>query len=289
MAFGKSVNNTKEVFYKKYIGIGKCNVLCINPNKAEMKKYLDFEPNEEPNYITEKDGIKSVRVAIHVQPLFPDGTRGDIQNLTIFLSDEPRKNRDGSKIQIIDKYGRTAWATSEEFKTKSIPTYASGSKAQISEGYRAAFVGEETLINFFKAFLGIPDVMLFNKETNEWYMRENPEDAECGLDNIKQYFKGDFKELKSAINYQPDNQIKLLFGIRSTNDGKLRQTFFTNIFMKPHFENYPKLQTEVEKLQSLGMYQNTKFEFGPIHEFSPAPTKVVEEPVNTGSEDGLPF
>ena len=70
MAIAKG-NETKEVSFKRYTGIGNVNVLAINPTKAELAK-LGREVEEEPVYVTEKDGVKSIRLSLYVKPIEVD-------------------------------------------------------------------------------------------------------------------------------------------------------------------------------------------------------------------------
>ena len=75
MAIAKG-NETKEVSFKRYTGIGNVNVLAINPTKAELAK-LGREVEEEPVYVTEKDGVKSIRLSLYVKPI-------EIDEMTFF-------------------------------------------------------------------------------------------------------------------------------------------------------------------------------------------------------------
>ncbi|MDQ9822852.1 hypothetical protein RFZ44_05690, partial [Acinetobacter sp. 163] len=74
--------------------------------------------------------------------------------------------------------------------------------------------GEEELTKFIKAYLNIPNVMKY--VNNTWVMVDNPEDCEARLEHIEDYFKGNFKELREVIALQPNNRVKVLFGVKTT-------------------------------------------------------------------------
>ena len=61
------------VDYKKFIGVGSINVLCVNPNNAKLRMYGWNIPDnaDEPQYVItkERDGkmVTSTRIRILVQ------------------------------------------------------------------------------------------------------------------------------------------------------------------------------------------------------------------------------
>ena len=119
-------------------------------------------------------------------------------------------------------------------------------------------------------------------------MIDNPEDAEARLDNLSDYFKEDFKEIKEIATYQIDNKVKTLFGVRTTDDNKKYQTVFTDLFLSGGSTNYAKLQKELEARKSQGAYPNTEFEVCPMKEYVETPTS-FETPVDSSVPDDLPF
>ena len=86
MAIAKG-NETKEVSFKRYTGIGNVNVLAINPTKAELAK-LGREVEEEHVYVTEKDSVKSIRLSLYVKPIEIDEILKINKNLTDDLNGE---------------------------------------------------------------------------------------------------------------------------------------------------------------------------------------------------------
>ena len=160
MAFGKTQVSKEATEIKRYTGVGSVFVVGVNPNKAELEKLYDRELDKDPEYITEKDGVTSARIDFIIKTDPTAKCNNGIELLTkfsMFIRNEYRFNKDKTKVQVIDKYGRTAWVTKEQAKNHEIPVYNNGKPANIDKDYRPAYVGEEDITNFLKVFLGIPN------------------------------------------------------------------------------------------------------------------------------------
>lgn len=288
MAFASGKESVEAGEFKRYIGVAPIHVLAVNPNKAQLEKVLNTTLDDEPKYVGEMEvngtKVANVRISFYVKP---DAEKVGMEvspiNMPMFIRNEYRYNKDKTKVQVIDKYGRTAWVTVEQAKAHEIPVYSNG-PAKIDPGYRPAYIGEEDLINFLKCYLNIPNVDVYNSKTNTWEMTANPAECEASLENIDKYFKGDFSELQTIIGLQPNNKVKALFGVRTTDDGKQYQAIFTQKFLKNNASNYEKLKTEVQDRKAAGAYSTTVFEVCDFKEYVVEPTDFSENV----SED-LPF
>jgi hypothetical protein len=295
MAFGQGQTSNEGVSIKRFIGVAACNVLGVNPNKAALEKIYGTTLEKEPEYIGEVEingkKIKQVRIDFIVKPdseKYLDSSNKPVDftsKVAIFVRNSYRYNKDNTKVQVIDKYGRTAWVTIEQAKTNEIPVYSNG-PANIDKDYRPAYIGEEELVNFIKTYLGIPSV-------DKWAdgkivgKIDNPEDAEARLDNISKYFDGDFSELSTIINYQPNNKIKILFGVRNTEDGKTYQSTYTRMFLKSFASDYSRLEKDVKQAQESGALSTTEFEFTDLHEYTVKTTDFTTPSGNNA--DALPW
>lgn len=292
MAFGKGKESKEGSDIRRYTGVGSVFVRGINPNKEELEKFFDREMSKDPEYISvkEKDGenIPQIRIDFLVEAnseKYTDRGGNPVNlktRLAFFIRDTRRVSREG-KIQIIDKYGRTAWATQEEVDNHKIPMYSNGKPANLDADYRPAFDGEEDLVKFLIAYLGIPNCQTYNKETKEWkYLpADKLEDCEARLAHIKDYFKGDISEIKEIIGYQPNNQVKILFGVRTDTDGKQYQTFYNRMFLKDgvtkkNSDNYMKLAQDVEDTKNRGALSDTEFVIDDLQEYVIVPTNFNE-------------
>lgn len=290
MAIAKGKESTEGDF-KRYIGVAPCFIKGLNPNKVQLEEIYGSPQEKEPVYVgevevtegTNKVKYPNVRLSFLALP-DPEKVGVEIKpiSVTLFLQKRYRYNRDKTKVQVIDKYGRTAWVTIEQCKNHEIPMYSNG-PANLDKDYRPAYVGEEDLTNFLIAYLNIPSVMRYNQAEKKWYMVSNPEDSECRLDHIEDYFKGDFSELKSAIALQPINKVKILFGIRTDSEGRQYQAAYTQMFLRNNISDYSRLDANVQERKNAGAYSTTEFETVDFHEYS------VKSSTITDNSEECPF
>ena len=286
MAFAAGKVSTEGNAVKRYTGVAPVSILAVNPDKAELEKLYNTQLENDPEYLGEvedKHKVQNVRLDFIVKT---DAEKcGGIEFTTkvaFFLRKEYRYNRDQTKVQVIDKYGRTAWVTIEQAKAHEIPVYKNG-PANIDKGYRPAYHGEEELTNFIKAYLNIPNVMKY--VNNTWVMVDKPEDCEARLESIDEYFKGNFKELRDVIALQPNNKVKVLFGVRTTDDNKQYQAVYNQMFLKNNITDYSKLDADLQERKANGAYPTTEFTVGDLKEYDVESTDLS----NSGASGDMPF
>lgn len=280
MAFSAGKESTESGEFKRYIGVAPVKVLAVNPTKSEQEKLYNTTLDKDPEYVGNvnvngKD-VQNVRISFVVKT---DEEKCGIDmttNVTFFLQNAPRMGSQSGKYQIIDKYGRTAWATEEDIKAKQIPVYSNGKPANIDADYRQAYVGEEELTNFIKNYLNIPNVQKY--VDGEWKLVDNPLECEARLDKIADYFKGNFAELKSIISLQPNNKIKVMFGVRTSEDGKEYQAVYTRMTLKNGVSDYSRLDKDLQEAKQNGAYSTTEFSVCPIKEYKIEATPVDDLP-----------
>lgn len=289
MAFAAGKVSTEGNAVKRYIGVAPVSILAVNPNKAELEKLYNTQLENDPKYLSEvevgedKHKVQNVRLDFIVKT---DAEKcGGIEFTTkvaFFLRKEYRYNRDHTKVQVIDKYGRTAWVTIEQAEAHEIPVYKNG-LANIDKDYSPAYHGEEELTNFIKAYLNIPNVMKY--VNNTWVMVDKPEDCEARLESIDEYFKGNFKELRDVIALQPNNKVKVLFGVRTTDGNKQYQAVYNQMFLKNNITDYSKLDADLQERKANGAYSTTEFTVGDLKEYDVESTDLS----NSGASGDMPF
>jgi hypothetical protein len=131
-----------------------------------------------------------------------------------------------------------------------------------------------------KNYLNIPSVEKW-KDRQVVGLIDNPSDAEARLQCIENYFKGDFSELKEIATYQPNNKFKVMLGVRTTDDNKQYQAFFTEMTLKNSISDYTKLSTRLAERKSVGAYSTTEFEVAELHEYENTPSEVPSVSANT--------
>lgn len=265
MAFATGTE-TKEFNFTRYIGIAPVQVLAVNPTKTELEKIYGREM-KEPVYVRDIDRngttIKMATVTFIVKT---DVVKTGIENIfqvSINLFKELRKNSEGTKVQVMDEYGRTAWVTIEQCKNKEIPVYANG-PAKITSNYRPVFTGEEALLDFVKCWLGIPNVDKYNQNTGTWVTHPNPKDCEARFSKPEAFFDNDFTEVKALTS---NNFVKVLFGVRTADDGRMFQAAFTDKFAKNNAGN-TAIEKALNDRKAAGAYANVVFDTAPLHEYN---------------------
>lgn len=270
MAFSKGAESKEAVGIKRYKGVAPCFIKAVNPNKAEFENLFNAQLDDEPSYVgkVDVDGteVPNVRLSFVLQPdVEKVGFEVGPQNMALFLQKRPRYNRDQTKVQVIDKYGRTAWVTIEQAKNHEIPVYSNG-PANLDKDYRPAYVGEAELTDLLKVYLNIPNAMKY--VNGSWVLADNLQDCEARLENIDKLFKGDFSEIMEAIALQPTNKVKVLFGVRTTEDNKQYQAFYTPMFLRNSVSDYSRLDKDVQERKLNGAYPTTEFEVCNFQEYN---------------------
>lgn len=262
MAFGKgkdTSNDTRE--FKRYVGVASVKVVAINPTMEEWNTIMGTNSQKELEYVsTTPDGVKQAKITLLLQTN-PKKTAENIDTIipvTFWFRKLPVQGSQSGKYQIIDKYGRTAWATKEEIETKKIPQYSNG-PANIDIDYRPIVQGEEVFTNFLKAHLNIPAISYLKQGIV--VNNPNPSECEARLNDIKKIFEGDFSEIKNILAYQPNNYSKMLFGVKTTEDGKEYQDVFMQCFLSGTNNNNTRFATELAKFIAGGRhtYDHTYF------------------------------
>lgn len=255
-----------EGAFKLYKGIAAVNVLAVNPNKEAIKELTGREREEEPVYLGKtEEGKDQVYLDFYLKtnPEAPVNNGIEIPlTMRITITKDFRKSQ-GGKVQVIDKYGNTAWATKEDYESKSIPVHSTGKKANITNEYRLAYQGEESLINFLRNWLNIPTSHNYVK--GEWVLKDNLEECEINLDMDK-LFKGNVSEIADVIKMAPNYLVKVVVGIQTNNEGREYQRVYTKSFLKNSITNYSKIDAEIASFQAAGGAPSTVFSVEPLHE-----------------------
>lgn len=303
MAISKGNASKEAQEFKRYIGVCPVFVKAVNPNKAEHEKLFNTTLEEDPVYVQDKEDAenntyKNVRISVIMQPdVEKIGFEMPLVTMPLFITNQKQHGANSGKYQVVDKYGRFAWATETEISAKEIPTYNNGKKADISNDYRIAYVGEEELTAFIKAFLCIPSITKWDND-NKCMVPNNdvkPEECECRLEveSFEKLFKGDFSEIKEILGFQPNNKVKVCLGVRTdANSGRLFQSVYTKKFMSNASTNYNKLDKMLQADAAYASEHNkvlsTEYSAEAVHEYSVTPTTFAPSTDAAPSGD-MPF
>ena len=160
-----------------YSGITNMNVIAVNPTMAELHAQ-DINVKQEPNYYVEMNNEEYFKICFWIKN-DEVTTRFDI-----FLQNKEKTSSTG-KFQWLNNVGQSTWSL-------EAPTYDWWK----TEGQRKAYTGEETLINFVKAWANV-------KQGDEVF-----------FDTIAAIVKGNVAEVKELAVALAQNQVRLLLGVK---------------------------------------------------------------------------
>jgi hypothetical protein len=182
---------------------------------------------------------------------------------------------------VIDVYGNATYGNIDDVKEKKPLLTANGNPAKVGPVYRPAYSGEADLVAFLKAFLVVPDAFIF--PNGKWELSPKSDEGKFGLDSIKDYFNGNIKELRDAIALQPNNKVKMLFGVRTTDDNKQYQDVCTRgDLILPNYSNaLDRLEKRLTDAKNNGSFPNTEYKVCLLQEY-----KVEASDLDSAAESG---
>lgn len=292
LTIGKTQESTETQEFKRYVGVGSSFVLAVNPSKKELEDLYGYEVANAPEYVVDTDNGREAHITFIVKtdPAANNGI-SIVNRLMFTLRNAPAYNRDQSKVQVVDKYGNSTWGNTEDVKAGRKLISDSGKEQKIDDSYRMACVGEADLLDFLKTYLCVGDA--FNYVNGSWVKKDNADDFVFGLEHIKDYFSGDFSELREALALQPNNKVKLLYGVRTTDEGKQYQTIASRngmILRNSAGSNaLLRLEKNLQTAKDRGSYANTDFRVQELAEYTVTPTDLSSAPASSshGSEESL--
>lgn len=291
LSVGKTGESKEAAEFKRYIGYGSTHVVAVNPKKAELDNLMGYDSQNDPEYIGSDNNGKWARVTFIVKT-DPEANNGIeiTSRLSFTLYNTPAYSKDNTKVQVIDNYGNSTWATVEDAKAGNKLMSSNGKELKIANKYRMACRGEADLVAFLKTYLCVDDA--FNYVNGTWTLKDNADDYKFALEHISDYFKGDFSEVKDAIALQPNNKIKLLYGVHTTDEGKQYQTIATKdrliLRNSAGSKAFERAEKELVNIKQGGGYATTEFKVQELAEYNVQATDLNNAPADTtstGSED----
>lgn len=272
MAFNsKDANSGSEK--KLYTGLTTVNVVAVNPTADEKVALYGGELRDEPTYIgKDQDGNDQIRIEFHVDSNVDDSPEKErVRTSTSFYVSNKHLASSTGKMQVTNKFGQFSWFTEEDFNAGVSP-YSWFSTI----GLRLAYRGEEDLLNFIKNLLNVP-----NLKSD----MSNVSDAEACFENVPAFFTGNISEVASAVK-STNNKIKLLFGVKTTDEGKMYQAIYNKKAERAYSTNSEYIAKALKESKDNGAYLNVEFGQPPFtfQEYSLNPSTPSEiESTNSNS------
>lgn len=300
------IGNSRDSFaesknIERYSGVSTISIIAVNPDNKTLAAngWTIKDDAEEPQYVYEKDGKKSARVRFLVR--IEDLPSKPAIPLDFWVGPEYQLNKEGDKCKVIDKYCQTAWATKDEVKKHLIPKYSNGSEASICSDYRLCHRGEEDLTVFLMKFLNMPPYQIYNKSADTWEVFSL--DGFISVDDWGKLCSGNVSEIQSMISHKPNNKMKVILGIRTTQDNKTVQTFATgglkerafmgeNAAFDANLGEYYFANSFIDRRQKsyerMGRTDDTVFSAAPVHVWAKDEKPTEVKPADGPSASDLP-
>lgn len=227
MAVKGNDSSEKTVLSKTlYTGLVNNKVVFVNPSKDQLET-IGKTFQKEPQYVTEKEGKKRLRLDFWVTPQIStaDGVAVNdtpvYEKFSLWMEPEIFMSK-GGKTQFINKYGKTGWGM----------TATECQEHFLSDGARPAYKGEEDLHKFLAAFLNTK----YNTRTKEY--------NECQLENPQALFDGNFTELTSILKSYKDNTVRLLYGVDDNGYQVIYNKYFEKTCINPNYKGWQDILSD---------------------------------------------
>ena len=259
----KSNDSTQEVIggIKTFSGLTNVNVLAVNPTMAELHA-MDINVKQEPNYDVAFSDQEFKKITFWLA-----NADGNFK-LEILVNNTHKESKTG-KFQWINNIGQVTWST-------DAPSYDWWK----SEGQRKAYTGEETLINFVKA----------------WANVANGDDV--SFDTISSIVTGDVTEIKALLGALKSNQVRVLIGVKDDKYQQVYTKYFgrvkpqrDDLFVKSLNDDYGAFNADFNADLKLGTHTPTTDLISPDAPAQDDDWTMPQEPVAVGSEttEDTPF
>ena len=194
-------------------------VKAISPTVEEMKSVLGFDEPKAPTPSVDTDTEGNTRVRLDFWLSRPEDEF--LYRESFFITKKDVTSQSG-KVQFVNNFAQFCYADPNEG-----PQYEWFSK----EGLRRAFNGEEAFINFVRAWVN---------------HKGGKKGEQLFFDNWDAIFTGNFAEIKGILKMTNDgepNRVGVLFGVKTTDEGKQYQTAYKKLYVRP----YQNAATEFQK------------------------------------------
>jgi len=165
-----------------YVGIAPASIVAVNPTKAELAE-LGVNLKSEPEYNVTLSDNEYQKITFWVKHVAPDF----ITRFDVLMQPVVRTSKDGSKAMWTNNRGQISWSDTDP--SAKYDWYN-------GEGVRKAYVGEDTLLNFIKAWANVSNT------------------GDCYLESIDQIVNGNVAELRQLVTALADNKVRLLMGVK---------------------------------------------------------------------------
>jgi len=249
---------------KVFLGKRSFKIAAVNPSEdwlKENKFYINENEFARVGTMQTKnkaDGVKNrfAKIDVFVKDVF-DGPDSPFFKVSYMLQERYNMSNDGSKCQIINKYGNTLWVPTAEARTLTISHPFIGDSVYVLDGIKPCLVGEEALVGFIRSLRNLNNV----RDTTS---QEDRAKLASMFDkkDLDKMFLGDFKDISALLNHG-DTTVGFLLGAKTSDKGSVYQDFYKEKPLRPYEVKSDKdsyLIDKVNKEQAASRYSSTYFD-----------------------------
>lgn len=212
--------------FPKKVGLFEASVIAINPTIEQYKDILGIELKEDSKateYLGEsRDGNSTVRISVWLKDVKSEQNF----NVSYYVEDKERENKNGDKKQYINQLGMCSYAADED----GLAQWFKGTPDNPKD-YRVAYVGEEELYEFLRNWLCELD---YSKN-----------DTILSLD-WKKLIRGNVKEMTSQINGEwSGNFVAMATIVTKEKDGEIKE--YQSVYNKAFLPDYSLKQFRLKE------------------------------------------
>lgn len=271
------VNEVHEAPAKKlYVGFANMRVIAFNPSPAAYQAIFGVPPTFDLVYYgTGDDGVRWANFTFYLEScLTPNLIR---TRVSYRMYEKTNGSQRTGKVQIIDRFSETTWASQDDIQNGRIPVQSNGRLARITTPYRMAYVGEEKVMSALKSIMGVPSPWKYDGGNWTLVSEDEAKKVEFSLNNVQSVFSGDFSEISEAVKQAKDRMVMCLLGIKA-NDSGMHQVVF------PKIDSWsPAKITKEYESQLAGGWVNDYYELTEVHEFTGVPVMPPANPVQAAA------
>lgn len=222
-----SANNSNEEVaggVSLFTGVAPVKVVAVNPTKSELEE-LGVKLKTDPSYSVAFSDEEYNKVSFWVQH------ESVLTRVEILVQPKHRVSKAGDKYMWTNNRAQITWAESNP--SNKYDWYK-------ADGERKAYVGEDILLSFIKAWANVAN------------------DGDCYLETIDKIVNGDVTELQQLVGALSENRVRVLFGVK---DGKYQQAY------TKHFGRLKPQRDDLFVKELNGDYGSFNAEYNPTLEF----------------------
>ena len=253
--------STEEVVggIKTFSGITNVNVIAVNPTMAELHA-MDINVKQEPSYDVAFSDQEFKKIAFWLAN--EDGNF----KLEILVNSTHKASKTG-KFQWLNNVGQSTWSA-------DAPSY----EWWKSDGQRKAYTGEETLINFVKAWANVAS------------------GDEVYFDSMPAIANGTLAEITNLVKALSTNEVRVLIGVKDDKYQQVYTKYFgrvkpqrDDLFIRALNDDYGSFNADFNADLKWGTHVSSATLVSPDtieedEDWTGEPAKV-----NGATEDDLPF